>query len=157
MTPCRGRRFAVWLPVLVLTQAGCGPTVTVKGVVTLDGNPLPGATVLFVPEAGGAGRPASGLSDDAGHFRLTTYRPGDGAVPGTYRVVVTKTEGMSTPPGPDHASKARFRDHRKRSEARRHRKPALPAVYGDPETTTLRCTVPPDRPVTVELSSTSKR
>jgi hypothetical protein len=157
MMCCGGCRFAVLLPVLVLTQAGCGRTVAVKGVVTLDGKPVPGATVLFVPEAGGDGRPASGLSDDAGQFRLTTYRPGDGAVPGTYRVVVTKTEGMSTPPDPDHASKARFLDHRKRSEGRRHRKPTLPAVYGDPETTTLRCTVPPDRPVTVELSSTPKR
>jgi hypothetical protein len=152
MMRSRGRGLALLVPVLFLLPTGCGPTVHVKGRVTLGGKPVPGATVLFVPEPGGDGRPASGWTDDAGEFQLTTYRPKDGAVRGTYRVVVRKTEGVATPPDPDHASRARFRDHLKRIAARERKRPLISPVYGDAASTPLRCTVPADSTLTLELS-----
>lgn len=60
--------------------AGCGrsgPDVQmVLGKVTLDGQPLPGATVTFTPLASGAGRAAIGMTDEQGSFRLTAVRGG---------------------------------------------------------------------------------
>jgi hypothetical protein len=144
-------------PLLALVQTGCGGPAEVKGHVTLDGKPVSGATVLFVPEPGSSARPASGLTDGEGNFRLTTYRPNDGAVPGTYKIVVTKSEGVPSPPDPDHASKKRALDYERRIAGRDRPKRIIPAIYGDAETTTLRCTVPASGTVNVELSSTAKR
>jgi hypothetical protein len=68
--------------------AGCGSGfVPVEGTVRLDGQPLPGAQVMFVPRSGG--RPATGKTDTAGQFQLTTDAPNDGALPGEYDVAVT--------------------------------------------------------------------
>lgn len=80
------------LGVLAVLSIGCGksgPQLTpVEGVVTLDGTPLEGATVLFQPDAGG--KPAVGLSDAAGKFVLKTLEEGDGAQVGMNSVSVTK-------------------------------------------------------------------
>ncbi|GIW99923.1 MAG: hypothetical protein KatS3mg111_3256 [Pirellulaceae bacterium] len=96
-----------WLvPVLVLMGlSGCGgdklPTVPVSGVVTLDGKPLEGATVTFVPQSPGA-RTASALTGSDGRFVLTTVKGGDGAVPGTYAVTIKKVvPGQQTAPVDD--------------------------------------------------------
>jgi hypothetical protein len=71
---------------------GCGTnrpeTVPLDGTVTLDGKPLAGAGVLLMPERGG--RPATGTTDEAGHFRLSTFEPGDGALLGKHTVTVIK-------------------------------------------------------------------
>ena len=76
--------LAAYLPCI----AGCGgPTVRCEGQVLLDGEPLPGATVMFIPEDGS--RVATGRTDTEGYFRLTTFEPGDGALPGEHRVTVT--------------------------------------------------------------------
>jgi hypothetical protein len=137
--------------------AGCGKTAAVKGRVTLDGKPVSAATVLFVPEDSEAGRPASGMTDGDGYFHLTTYRPDDGALPGAYRLVVSKTTGVATPPDSNHASKKRALEYRARTAAREHGQRLLPARYGDPATTPLRCTVPASDLVNVELSSKAAR
>jgi hypothetical protein len=72
--------------------AGCGsgrPTpVRVTGRVTLNGRPVDAASVTLMPERGG--RPASGTTDSAGGFTLSTFAVGDGALPGDYAVTVTK-------------------------------------------------------------------
>ena len=39
--------------ICVLGLAGCGGPVEVQGKVTMNGQPLSGATVVFVPEGGG--------------------------------------------------------------------------------------------------------
>ena len=78
----------------VLLAGGCGyrraARVPVEGTVTLDGQPLEGASVMLFPEAGG--RPANAVTDAAGRFTLSTYGGKDGAKPGHYKVVVTKME-----------------------------------------------------------------
>jgi hypothetical protein len=64
-------------------------TVAVTGKVTKDGQPVSGAAVTFVPTAPD-GKPASGTTDDSGSYKLTTFVNGDGALPGSYKVTVTK-------------------------------------------------------------------
>ena len=59
-----------------------------EGVVMLEGEPLEGAVVLFQPSEGG--KPATGLTDAAGKFVLTTHEQGDGAQVGVNKVSVTK-------------------------------------------------------------------
>src|SRR5215204_672559 len=84
----RWPHLGLLLSALLPLAAGCGQakTVKVQGVVTLDGKPLPGATVTFSPIQ--EGRAASGRTDTDGSFRLTTYRTDDGALPGEYKVIV---------------------------------------------------------------------
>src|SRR5262245_61420364 len=84
------------LLLVVLCLAGCsrrGPslptTVQAQGQVLLpDGRPLPGGRVELKPTANPAVE-AFGDIDAGGKFTLTTYKPGDGAVPGTYKVVIS--------------------------------------------------------------------
>jgi hypothetical protein len=83
----------------LLFLAGCGgssfPSVT--GTVTMDGQPLSGATVVFNPEGGGGGQIATGLTDGGGKFTMGTIKKGDGVRPGKYRVTVTKTAEKPKP------------------------------------------------------------
>jgi len=63
-----------------------GPQLApVDGVLTLDGQPVAGATLQFIPKEG---RPAVGRTDQNGKYALTTFVDGDGALPGTYRVAI---------------------------------------------------------------------
>jgi hypothetical protein len=84
--------------VVSLLLAGCGDSgpemAPVSGIVTVDGQPVANAAVMFVPEAGG--RPATGLTDAEGKFSLETLKPGDGALVGKHKVTVTgvKTTGV---------------------------------------------------------------
>ncbi|NMC19814.1 MAG: carboxypeptidase regulatory-like domain-containing protein [Thermogutta sp.] len=81
-------------------------TVKVSGTVTLDGAPLPGATVSFVPKSDGA-RAAFGTTDENGRFTLTTLNPGDGAMPGSYAVSVTKPVAAAASSAPSQDPRAR--------------------------------------------------
>jgi hypothetical protein len=90
------------LIVMSLVACGCGrqtdrwlaarpATAPASGEVTFGGKPLEGAIVIFQPTApGGIG--ASALTDDKGGFKLQTFPPKLGAVPGTYSVSIMKTE-----------------------------------------------------------------
>jgi hypothetical protein len=95
------RTACVWAALAV--AAGCGAktpaTSSVTGVVTFNGTPLEGAQVTFF----GEGRPAAGIADAQGRFQLMTFGPGDGALPGEYVVVITKTEAGSTDPNNPYA------------------------------------------------------
>src|SRR5438552_15762597 len=79
------------LALLLVTCAGCGKgQYPVRGKVTLDdGTPVKNAIVVF--ESVGAEKPvmARGDTQDDGSYQLSTTRPGDGLVPGTYRVLIT--------------------------------------------------------------------
>jgi hypothetical protein len=75
----------------VVSAAGCNEatilTVPVSGIVTLDGEPVEGASIFFAPSNGPA---AKAETDAQGKFRLMTNRPGDGAIPGDFKVTVAK-------------------------------------------------------------------
>lgn len=80
-------------------------TEHVRGVVTLDGEPVPEATVMFSPVTEGQGMAATGNTDANGVYELTAASTGEGAakagagtLPGEYYVGVIKSvteTGMS--------------------------------------------------------------
>lgn len=173
------------LAVLALVSlAGCGesnpPTFPVSGTVTLDGKPVEGAAVLFIP-FDGTGQAASARSDASGNYKLTTFTADDGAMAGNYKIKVTKFDtpdgGMSpygapaeTPPassGP--AKKMTEEEERARMEAgytadqatpqgkAQVAKNELPAKYADQSSSGLtHMVVEGDNVVPLELSSKKK-
>lgn len=94
-----------------LPLAGCGSsttqTVAVKGVVTLNGGPWPKpGTIQFAPAAPAPGfplRPGAGTFQADGAFKVTSFTPGDGLVPGKYEVSVEcwESEMQMSPTGGD--------------------------------------------------------
>lgn len=84
--------------ILVAGLFGCGSksgevrVVPVEVKVVHDGKPVAKAQVALHPETepGPGVLPArpNGVTDDSGHFKPTSYRPGDGAPEGEYRVTV---------------------------------------------------------------------
>jgi hypothetical protein len=92
-----------------LTAAGCsssGPEIAyVSGRVTMDGKPLPRATVVFVPENG---RPSGGETDADGNYVLNFAQGRQGAIPGsaTVRIMTMRDadqdeNGQSIPGSPE--------------------------------------------------------
>ena len=78
--------------------AGCGGAgdapekVAAGGTVTVDGKPIPGLSIGFIPTSG---KLATGETDDQGNFTLTTDEPGDGAVVGSYSVAISKIQEVT--------------------------------------------------------------
>lgn len=90
---CRARRLELWFVVML---AGCcgrrvdlPPIADVSGTVTLDGAPLPNASVQFIPDAakGTQGAPAVGFTDAAGKYELVTATV-EGAIVGHHQIRV---------------------------------------------------------------------
>lgn len=118
--------------------AGCGetqPTTTpVRGKVVYRKQPVAGAIVTFY--GAGSGMPASGETNAAGEFVLSSYGKDDGAIPGEHTICVTKTTVASAPvvtdlDSPDYA----------KAQAAANKTPSgsgLPAKYGDIRTTPLK-------------------
>jgi hypothetical protein len=139
---------------LGLVLAGCGGAdkpVTVTGVVTVNGEPVVGAMVTFLPE-GEAGRLASAITGTGGTFRLTTWKPHDGALPGAYKVTVQYQEAVEAP------AATNMRQAMQGMERARANKPVppkyvIPTRYSDPGQTVLRQTVPTSGTVSLELTS----
>ncbi|HWL08692.1 MAG TPA: hypothetical protein VNQ76_09815 [Planctomicrobium sp.] len=84
------------LMMIVTILPGCGGTPSdrpnlapVQGVVTLDGNPVEGAIVTFLPEKG---RPSSGVSGKDGHYQLNYIREIMGAALGHHQVQITTVD-----------------------------------------------------------------
>lgn len=76
------------------------PTHPVTGKVTQNGSPVADVKVTFSPE--GKLPAAFGRTGTDGTFTLTTYDAGDGAVEGTYKVLLTKIEGAASGPDEGH-------------------------------------------------------
>lgn len=101
------------LMILLGTATGCGAnpeakplpaTVPVSGVVTLNGQPLSAATVIFIPQGQTKGTECQGKTDESGGYRLTQQHGGEGAPPGDYKVVINRLlRGDGTPLPPEGA------------------------------------------------------
>ena len=93
-------QFHGWGSLLALgavISLGCGagegePTYSVTGTVTLNGAPVEGVAVSFVPD--GSGQSAVGVTDASGKYALTTRKKDDGATVGRYKVSFAKYEGQ---------------------------------------------------------------
>jgi hypothetical protein len=91
-------KYRAWLNLFRLTlfgmamlacSGGCGDgleLVGVRGTVQYDGKPLTQGKVLFASVE--RGKRAAGHINQDGTYVLSTVRPGDGAIPGKYRVTV---------------------------------------------------------------------
>lgn len=114
------------------------PVYSVKGVVKLNGGPVPGATVAFGPKDG---QPtAMGRTNDNGEYTLTTYEPGDGAAKGLFSVTVMRLVSTGAASGePQHGVNvvpASGHDAAK-SRAGGDDGNLIPAKFGDATTTPL--------------------
>ena len=109
--------------VAILTVFGCSgvktpPVGQVGGIVTLDGQPLTKGQVQFLPDSskGTKGRMAVGLIGSDGRFKLTAFKPGDGALVGFHKVLIICEEEMpafdpkSPPPPPKSLIPVRYTD-----------------------------------------------
>jgi len=133
---------------LVLLFAGCGgsavdpdrtETVPVTGTVTHNGEPVEGASVTFMAQSAD-GRGASGTTDASGEFTLTTFEPGDGAIPGSYRVKIAKTVVEGGPSEEEYQAAAARGMTLPQPEA----KEMLPVKYKDVNTSQLTAEVKED-------------
>lgn len=142
--------------VVLVGLAGCARgRVPVEGLVTLDGQPVPGAVISIATEDG-TSQPAHALTEADGSFRMQTLRLGDGAWPGSYRVAVV----VPVPPPdagitPDMPLAEQFRRYGEamRERAKHPVKPPvdIPALYTNLGTTPLRLDVPADGRITLEM------
>jgi len=117
-------------------EAGLEGTTAVSGVVTYKGQPVEGANLNFSP-VDGQGRAASALTDAVGRFQLTTLKSGDGALPGSYQVTISKTE-VQNAMTPEEAQ-AYFEKHQRSPQVKQ--KELLPAKYKRPNTSGLTAEV----------------
>jgi len=141
-----------WFAIAVLFAAGLSPLsgcgddegigqrYSVSGTVTYNGKPLEKGTINFQAVATD-GRSASGEIQD-GAYRITTQSPGDGALPGKYRVSVTakevdmaKVEATSKKQGGTMPSKKEL------GRAFQQAKRLIPAKYESPATSGLEAEV----------------
>ncbi|MBX3441415.1 MAG: hypothetical protein KF774_03340 [Planctomyces sp.] len=71
--------------------SGCGGSdvvlTRVEGMVTLDGEPLSDAEVVYRPK--GRGRPSFGRTDEGGHYTLSYLEGQEGALAGAHTVTIS--------------------------------------------------------------------
>jgi len=101
-----------FLLVIAFSAAACSRTpanvATVKGKVSLGGQPLPDATVMFTPEAT-TGSPSAGRTNAAGEYELVYTREVKGAEKGDHSVTIsTYASATDDPPAPEAPEKVPF-------------------------------------------------
>ncbi len=127
-------------------SSGSPELVPVSGTVLYKGAPVEGALVSFHHEK--APRLASGVTDKEGKFVLTMLENGDGAMPGTNLITVTKgaaapaaaPPSAATPPSPEDIAK-KMAEMTGGNDPRKKKKEEageLPAKYGAQTTTPLK-------------------
>ena len=141
------RGAGVWLALAACV--GCensSGTVTVEGTVKLDGRPLADATVQFLAQDPG-GRDATGTTNADGVFRLSTFKPRDGARPGKYKVVIQPPSATAPPAASMEEAQAQKGARTKAVGL------TVPPRYSRPDQTVLTQDVPPSSPVVFDLQS----
>lgn len=95
--------------IAILGALGCSrnelPMVPVRGRITFAGGPCPAiGNITCTPidvEAGLPRRPGSARFHQDGQFDITSFRKGDGLLPGRYKVSITCLSGLPDPSKPD--------------------------------------------------------
>jgi hypothetical protein len=128
---------------LMLCAAGCGnpsyEVVKVHGTVTYKGQPLTRGDISFIPvQVEGDTMRRMGVSaiNEQGEYVLNSFKPGDGVIPGEYKVIISSRDKASTEASDEEVAA---------------RKWYAPKVYSDVATTPLKATISSDSPQPVKL------
>jgi hypothetical protein len=140
---------------------GCGGSSAVEGIVTLEGTPVPGATVTF-QSTDGKGQPGTGLTDANGNFTISSGNK-KGLAAGTYKVIITKGSAITgvdpekmKPGSPDYEKMMKKsmggKEGPMAAKAASTPKSELPAKYAVASTTPFEVTVPlKEKPLKLDL------
>ncbi|MHC5541310.1 peptidase associated/transthyretin-like domain-containing protein [Singulisphaera rosea] len=122
---------------------GLGTRYSVSGKVLYKGEPVKKANISFIPTSPD-GRGATGSVQD-GYYSLTTLTPGDGALPGSYKVTVDDRQVDSNQVQTDSNALAKKRGvtynaipQELQIKAAKKAKGALPGKYQIAETSDLQ-------------------
>jgi len=141
----------VCLGVVVVGCGGRDPNlpelVPVSGTVTMDGRPLSGAWLSFVPVGSTRGRGARAASDKDGKYELISRSGEPGAPVGEYRVVILK---MVMPDGSDFPMDSGLSPIDSPAEQ------VLPERYSSDTQSTLKATVPAGGSSSIDFALTSE-
>lgn len=138
-------RVLPWLFCVTALALGCSQgasdpnrpkTYPVTGTVTMGGAPVDGANVIFQLSDGS--RSSSGVTDASGNYTLSTFASEDGALPGEYRVAVTKYEKEAAASGQFDESTYTEPDPNAPSTGPKN---LLPAKYANAQSSGLTATV----------------
>jgi hypothetical protein len=151
--------------VCALVVVGCpsGTTVDtekVQGTVTLDGEPVAGATVTFVPVNEGQGMSATGVTDAQGKYTLNPVgggqlaaEAGAGTLAGEYYVGVLKSE-MDIPLTEEEAEEQGVEYVAPEGEASGEITHIVPQKYNNPRESGIKVTVTEgENMIPIEISS----
>ena len=159
----------------LVALCGCGKAgyVSVRGVVLLDGEPVPEASVAFVPEDP-HGENATGYTDEEGRFVMKSTTV-EGVKPGKYKVRILAlaekappTKGMSEVMAAKFAGGGSAKDSTKASgeeykqqlkesaAAAKKKRLATPPIYNDIDKSPLRADIPTQTEYKFELTKDGK-
>lgn len=133
-------RYASGLLALSAVAIGCNRqtgivTIPIRGEVVYKGQLLATGLVVYLPTGGGAARQASGKIEADGKFVLTTFKAGDGVVPGEYSIVVYPYDS------PAGATRTREQMEAAAQSGAEKPKHIIPEKYSDPTASGLTDTV----------------
>lgn len=140
----------LFLAILAATGCRSNPpqVVPVSGVVTLDGKPLAGVAITFVPVAGGSF--GCGSTNEKGEFTLGTFAETDGALVGVHWISIMPD---TISPAAIGQTPGREEGMGRRGELNRGAKSRIPEKYTSIDTSGLRVDVQKGMPpVTFELT-----
>src|SRR5258708_13293449 len=138
--------FRIFGLIIIILGIGCSGSkkpVKVEGIVKVDGKPTADVLVQFISQEKG-GRDANGTTDENGVFHLTTFNTNDGALPGSYKVIVAKSKAGSetitkvNATDPDSMRKAMQEGMVNQARERGPSKSDLPKLSTTPQTTTFK-------------------
>ncbi len=131
---------------ILIGVVGCGSsgdpdrpkTAPTSVIVTYNGQPASGATVTFHP-ASSQQQGAVAITDAQGRAEMWTFDPGDGVIPGAYKVTVSKVTAGSLP-DPDTTSPEEYKrlEEQLASQPPKHE---LPEKYSNAATSGLTADV----------------
>ncbi len=144
----------ILLFLVLLAIVGCkekSGTVPVQGIVKLDGQPLKDAAVQFVPQ--GTGRDATATTDANGKFVMSTFEPRDGAMPGSYKVVITSLGNVEATPTNVSADQAMAAASAAAAKAKANAGSQVPVAYTRLDKTPLKQDVPAIGEIVFDIKS----
>lgn len=143
-------RIVTLLSLALLFALGCGDgskIVPVSGTITLDGEPLRGKSIEFIPSGDTRSTGAGGNTDENGHYELLAVKPGattdvKGIAPGSYKVIVKEPIMPIDFPESDVNSQEPTVAVGIPTPKKGKRRSTIPALYSDINRTPLTATVP---------------